>query len=488
MRDAARGPARARARRRLARGAHLVAARDAGVMAKRVWLVLPDPFPTRVFVDCGIVAGLADELPGAVEVVLALPEDEARSWAPRLGTVPWLLGADLFPREVGTVERVQRRIDLALDRNVGYYPLSVRHSLRHGLNRERMRPGHPNLFLDSSLTGRLPESERLDALVAALALLAAPLRPRALVASACATRARALVVANVQSLQAVPFLDRRPAARAPDRRLRRELGPHGRQGNRLAARRPLRRPERRDARDLSASTRFRASASSSRAGRRRTSSTCARPRECVRRDRREPRARSRAAVVLVAGNTPTNAPYEGRFVERLVELAASEAARSARPQLLFRPHPRDTEWRERFAAALGAEDAAVQEPSYTDLETLATLLQHVDCVVANAGTILLDSLVNDRPAVCVLYDEGAPAARAACGAERDRRALRRAHPLRRVPPGEQLRRGRRRASSGRSPDPTELAAERRRVAEEVVGEVDGRAADEWSTRSLEVLR
>ena len=57
-------------------------------MAKPVWVVLPDPFPTRVFVDCGIVAGLADELPGAVEIVLALPEDEARSWLPTLGTVP----------------------------------------------------------------------------------------------------------------------------------------------------------------------------------------------------------------------------------------------------------------------------------------------------------------------------------------------------------------------------------------------------------------
>ena len=134
-------------------------------MAKRVWLVLPDPFPTRVFVDCGIVSGLADALDGAMEVVLALPEDEARDWAPKLGTVPWILGADLFPGSVGTVERVQRRIDLALDRSVGYYPLSVRHSLRRGLNRERMRPGHPNHFLDSSLTGRLPESERLDALV-----------------------------------------------------------------------------------------------------------------------------------------------------------------------------------------------------------------------------------------------------------------------------------------------------------------------------------
>ena len=50
----------------------------------------------------------------------------------------------------------------------------------------------------------------------------------------------------------------------------------------------------------------------------------------------------------------------------------------------------------------------MQEPSFTDLETLATLLQHGDAVVANAGTILLDALVNDRPAVCVLYDEGAP--------------------------------------------------------------------------------
>ena len=50
----------------------------------------------------------------------------------------------------------------------------------------------------------------------------------------------------------------------------------------------------------------------------------------------------------------------------------------------------------------------MQEPSYTDIEELATLLQHADVVVCNAGTILLDALVNDRPAVCVLYDEGAP--------------------------------------------------------------------------------
>ena len=107
-------------------------------MPKRVWLVLPDPFPTRVFVDCGIVARLAERLPGGVEAVLVLPADEARTWASRFGDVPWILGDDLFPEQVGLFERSARRLDLAVDRNAGYYPLSVRHSIRHGFNHERM--------------------------------------------------------------------------------------------------------------------------------------------------------------------------------------------------------------------------------------------------------------------------------------------------------------------------------------------------------------
>ncbi|HEU5310777.1 MAG TPA: hypothetical protein VFV24_04915, partial [Candidatus Eisenbacteria bacterium] len=105
--------------------------------AERTWLVLPDPFPTRVFVDCGIVEKLTQRLSSRLHVVLALPREEALEWAPRLGDVSWEVGGDLFPEQVGVVERIARRLDLALDRNVGYYPLSVRHSLRHGFNRER---------------------------------------------------------------------------------------------------------------------------------------------------------------------------------------------------------------------------------------------------------------------------------------------------------------------------------------------------------------
>ena len=91
-------------------------------------------------------------------------------------------------------------------------------------------------------------------------------------------------------------------------------------------------------------------------------------------------------LVLCMGNTPTNAPYEDRFVERL--LSWWEESARERFQLLFRPHPRDREWRERFGEpAAGRPGVYVQEPSYTDLEELTVLLQHGDAVVCNAGTI-----------------------------------------------------------------------------------------------------
>jgi CDP-glycerol glycerophosphotransferase (TagB/SpsB family) len=178
-------------------------------------------------------------------------------------------------------------------------------------------------------------------------------------------------------------------------------------------------------------------------------------------------------LVLVMGNTPTNAPYEGRFVERLVTWRDST---EGAPQLLFRPHPRDREWRERFAAAIDASGTAVQEPSYTDLETLATLLQHGDCVVANAGTILLDALVNDRPTLCVLYDEGAPpgeswAMKNVVGEHY--RELIDSNAFLRAERFEDVVTGIERCLAA----PDELAQERRRVVDSVVGEVDGRAAE-----------
>ena len=454
-------------------------------MPPPVWLVLPDPFPTRVFVDCGIVEKLAERLSGSLHVVLALPREEALEWVPRLGDVTWDVGADLFPERVGAVERVARRVDLAFDRNVGYYPLSVRHSVRHGFNRERMRPGHPNIFLDSSRTGRLPESAALDRVVGTWLF-----SPHRYVSRALVGRVRdgcsGLVVANVQSLQAVPYLNAARRVGLPavgyvaswDHTVGKGIvSPHV---DRYVVQNEVMRD------DL---VRHHAIAAG------RVVVTGWPQSDVFARTR--PRAEYDALlaqlgldpsrrVVLVAGNTPTNAPYEGRFVDRLVAWSGSLAPQE-RAQLLFRPHPRDGEWRERFAPALAARDVAVQEPSYTDLDVLATLLQHVDCVVCNAGTILLDALANDRPAVCVLYDEGAPE-----GEQHARLNVTGKHyeevvasnAFVRATDFEEVVLGTERSLD----DPAAFAAERRRVAREVMGEVDGRAADRVVDAIVETVR
>jgi hypothetical protein len=442
-------------------------------MAKRVWLVLPDPFPTRVFVDCRIVEKLAVRLPGGIEVVLVLPREEAMEWVPRLDGVPWTLGADLFPTSVGALERVQRRVDLAIDRNAGYYPLSVRHSLRYGFNAERMRPGHPNTFLDSSLTGRLPESEKLDRLMCRWLF-----SRRRYVSKALVERMRescsSIVVANVQSERAVPFLNAARRLEIPvvgyvaswDHTVGKGIV------SRHVSRYVVQNEVMRD--DL---VRYHGIPSE------RVVVTGWPQTDLFRKPRgreefelivRELGLDTRLPVVLVAGNTPTNAPYEHRFVERLVDWLHSSEAPGV--QLLFRPHPRDRDWKTRFAAALGSSGVAVQEPSYSDLEILATLLQHVDCVVANAGTILLDSLVNDRAAVCVLYDEGAQA-----GERHAELNVTGRHYLELIRSGAFLKAANFDevvAGIERSlARPAEFAAERRRIAKEVVGDVDGLAAE-----------
>jgi len=189
-------------------------------------------------------------------------------------------------------------------------------------------------------------------------------------------------------------------------------------------------------------------------------------------------------LVVVAGNTPSNAPYEGRFVERLVEWW--EQTSREQLQLLFRPHPRDGRWQERFAAAAGHEGIVVQEASYSDIEDLATLLQHANVVVCNAGTILLDALVGDRPAVCVLYDEGAPpgeswAAKNVVGKHYEELAESAA--FYRAGSFDQVVAGIGRALA----HPDELAAERKRAVEHVVGTVDGQAAERVVEAIAEVL-
>ena len=51
--------------------------------------------------------------------------------------MPAVTKDDLMPVDVPLGERVARRFDIELDRRIGFFPLAVRHSFRHGFHEGR---------------------------------------------------------------------------------------------------------------------------------------------------------------------------------------------------------------------------------------------------------------------------------------------------------------------------------------------------------------
>ena len=439
---------------------------------RRVWVALPDQLSIRVFLDTGIVDGLRDRLDDRIAAVFLVRPEEAAGWEPRLDGIPVLHGRDLTGAR-GTAQRALRRLDAWLDRRIGFHPLAIRLNYRYGFHLERMEPGHPNWMLDSAREGPLPRWDSLERAMERWHFSARRHVPRTLL-DAMRRECSALVLSNAQPQVAVPYL-------VAARRLELPVVAYIASWDHTVGKGVIspfcdlyvvQNDVMRD--DLE---RYHG------IGRERVAVT-GWPQADVfheRHTRDEYDALLRRygldpsrPLVLVMGNTPTNTPYEHRLVERLVAWWGEH--RRAQFQLLFRPHPRDREWERRFRAATGREGAYVQEPSYTDLKELGTLLQHGDVVVANAGTILLDALVNDRPAVCVLYDEGAPpgeswAAKNVIGKHYEELAASGA--FYRAESFDEVAGGIERALE----HPAELAEARRRVVHEVVGDVDGRAAE-----------
>ena len=437
---------------------------------KRTWLVLPDQLSIRIFFDAGIVDELRERLGGRLAAVFLVSREEASEWSARLGDIPVLFGDELTAT---TGNRVARRLDAWLDRRIGYHPLAIRLNHRHGFHLERMKPGHPNWMLDSNRAGPLPRWSFLERAMQRWHFSGRRYVPARLLET-IQRECSALVVSNVQPRNAVPFL-------VAARHLVLPVVAHVASWDHTVGKGAIspycdlyvvQNEVMED--DL---RRYHA-----------ISPDRVRITGWPQTDlflRRRPRTDydmllrgygldPSRPLVLVMGNTPTNAPYEGRFVERI--LGWWEEAARDRFQLLFRPHPRDREWSERFGAAVGRDGVFVQEPSYTDLEELAILLQHGDAVVCNAGTILLDALVNDRPAVCVLYDEDAPpgeswAAKNVVGEHYKDLAASGAFYT--AETFEQVVAGIERALER----PEELADQRRSAAHEVVGMVDGKAAE-----------
>jgi hypothetical protein len=452
-------------------------ARDRGSSdsGRRVWLLLVDPLPNRIFFDCGIVDALRRELDDRLAAIWLVHKKHVRPWLDRSRGLPMLTKDDLMPVEVPFGERVVRRIDIELDRRIGFFPLAVRHSFRHGFHEGRWVSGHRNFLLDPDRAGPLPHWRVLERPMARWYF-----SPRVRhVPSTLLERMRAecsgLVVTNLQARASMPLMLAARRLGLPvignvaswDHQVGKGVLSPGLdrylvQNEIMLA--DLERyhgipPERVVVTGWPQSDVYH---------RRRPFGEYAALLETLGLDPVRP-------VVLYAGNTPTNQPYEADYVRRIVDWW-EQGGGQKRFQLLFRPHPRDGQVKERFAAALGRPGVAVQDPSYTDLTDLATLLQHVACVVANGGTILLDGVVNDRPSVCITFDAGAPPgerwADLNLGGVHYRELID-SDALYRADDFDGLFAAIERALA----EPGEFEDERRRVSREVMGEVDGHAVE-----------
>ena len=451
-------------------------------MADGVWLLLPDKLTIRLFFEAGIVNGLEERL--GERLVVVLPDRaEGADWAPRVrGSV--LYRDDLVPLEVGYRERVLRRIDRALDRHLGYYPLAMRLSRRNGFHAERMRPGHPNWMLDSDRDSALPRWAARRAGDGALALRSTPLRAaRALSANAggmwgARPLERAAARRRFRSWSARGASDFRPS-----RTSRAGITRSARASSRPSAiayvvqndamRDDLVRyhgiPERTHRRHGLAADRRLRPASAARGVRRLL--RCARARSVApaRRSSWETRRRTRR--------------YEDRFVERAGRVVESLRRAIGRRSSSVRTRATGS-GESGFARRSPRTGVAVQERELHGLRTARDAAPaRAICVVANAGTILLDALVNDRPVGLRPLRRGRPAGREPRAQEPHRRALPRARGVERLLPRVVLRGGRRRASSARSHTPrssrTSGAASPCASSERSTGT----RASAWSTRS-----
>ena len=184
----------------------------------------------------------------------------------------------------------------------------------------------------------------------------------------------------------------------------------------------------------------------------------------------------------MTGNTPTNTPYESRFFERLVDWW-HESGADARFSLLFRPHPRDGDWRARYAAALGRPGVggAGAEPH-----------RHRRARDAAAARRRRRLERGHRAPRCARQRSagglrplrrGRPAGRVVGGEERHRRALPRRGGLRRVPRGALVRRGRVRARAVPGAAPTSSPRRGARSRRRSSGRWTARARSASSRRS-----
>ena len=373
---------------------------------RKIIAVLADPLSSRIFFDSHIIRKLHEQLGGRLQVVSPLLAEHFEHWMAKSPDLNFLSDhAMVEARTLGLWARVRSAVDRFLDSRIGYFPLALRFNLHHRFHMERMTPGHKNTFLDLSRQGPLPDWKIVYRMMFRWLYSRWRFVPPSLY-HYLRENADLLVISNLQVNTMLPYLVAARRLRIP------VVGyiaswyhPFGKGvtfpwANRYLVQNEIMKTALIQLHDIPAGL-------IDVTGWPQTDVfAVSRPRETYQALLQNFGLDPSRRCILIAGNTEVNAPYESFFLMRFLDWW--EANRQDDWSIIFRPHPKNTTWKTRYQDIRPRPGFYFQPPSYTDIETLGLLLRYVDGVVTNAGTILLDSLINDRPVVCTLYDENAP--------------------------------------------------------------------------------
>lgn len=108
--------------------------------------------------------------------------------------------------------------------------------------------------------------------------------------------------------------------------------------------------------------------------------------------------------ILVGAYAQRLGVHEPEMCRRLGE-CIRDGAFGARVTLYIRCHPLDTQWQRRLQPLHDPPWVVVEPPERGRLEHLARLLAHAEVVIASAGTISLDAVALDTPAIAVAFED-----------------------------------------------------------------------------------
>ena len=95
----------------------------------------------------------------------------------------------------------------------------------------------------------------------------------------------------------------------------------------------------------------------------------------------------------------------GHHEPALCARLAQTLARQDKCALVIRCHPLDIKWKERFYALHGPPNTIVIAPELDNLMRMANQIRHAELVLSSAGTILLDAIALDTPAVAIAMED-----------------------------------------------------------------------------------